>query len=39
VHIDIAGVTWAKSNSILYPTGGTGFGVRLLNTYVKDFIE
>ena len=39
VHIDIAGVTWAKSNSTLYPTGGTGFGVRLLNTYVKDFIE
>ena len=39
VHIDIAGVTWSKSNSKLYPTGGTGFGVRLLNTYIKDFIE
>ncbi|MBH88134.1 MAG: leucyl aminopeptidase [Pelagibacterales bacterium] len=38
-HIDIAGVTWSKSNSKLFPTGGTGFGVRLLNTYVKDFIE
>ena len=38
-HIDIAGVTWSKSNSKLYPTGGTGFGVRLLNTYIKDFIE
>ena len=39
VHIDIAGVTWSKTNSKLHPTGGTGFGVRLLNTYVKDFIE
>jgi leucyl aminopeptidase len=39
LHIDIAGVTWAKSNSALCPKGGTGFGVRLLNTYVKDFIE
>jgi leucyl aminopeptidase len=38
-HLDIAGVTWAKSNSSLFPTGGTAFGVRLLNTYVKDFIE
>ena len=38
-HIDIAGVTWSKSNSNLYATGGTGFGVRLLNAYIKDFIE
>ena len=38
-HLDIAGVTWAKSNSELHPAGGTAFGVRLLNTYVKDFFE
>jgi len=38
-HIDIAGVTWSKTDSELYPVGGTAFGVRLLNTYVKDFIE
>ena len=38
-HLDIAGVTWAKDNSELYPAGGTAFGVRLLNTYVKDCFE
>jgi leucyl aminopeptidase len=38
-HLDIAGVTWAKSNSELHPAGGTAFGVRLLNTYVKDYFE
>ena len=38
-HIDIAGVTWSKSDSDLYPKGGTAFGVRLLNSYVKDYIE
>jgi leucyl aminopeptidase len=38
-HLDIAGVTWAKSNSELHPVGGTAFGVRLLNTYVRDFFE
>ena len=39
VHLDIAGVTWSKSNSDLYPKGGTAFGVRLLNSYVKNYIE
>ncbi len=38
-HLDIAGVTWSKSNSDLYPKGGTAFGVRLLNFYVKNYIE
>ena len=38
-HLDIACVTWSKSNSDLYPKGGTAFGVRLLNSYVKNYIE
>ena len=38
-HIDIAGVTWSKSNSDLFSLGATAFGVRLLNAYVKEFIE
>jgi len=38
-HLDIAGVTWSKKNSDLFPVGATAYGVRLLNSYVKDFIE
>ena len=38
-HIDIAGVTWSKSNSDLFPSGATAFGVRMLNSYVKKFLE
>ena len=38
-HLDIAGVTWSKSNSDLFSLGATAFGVRLLNAYVKEFIE
>ncbi len=38
-HLDIAGVTWAKVPSDLYPKGGTAFGVRLLNNYIQNFIE
>ena len=34
-HLDIAGVTWSKKNTALSRTGGTGFGVRLLNEFVK----
>ena len=34
VHLDIAGVTWAKSDKPLTPKGGTGFGVRLLEQLV-----
>ena len=34
-HLDIAGVTWSKKNTALSRTGGTGFGVRLLNEFVR----
>ena len=38
-HLDIAGVTWSKSDSATGPKGGTGFGVRLLDRLVADNYE
>ena len=38
-HLDIAGMTWTKYGSDIYPKGATGFGVRLLNQYIADYIE
>ncbi|MBO39858.1 MAG: leucyl aminopeptidase [Rhodospirillaceae bacterium] len=38
-HLDIAGVTWSKSDSPTVPKGGTGFGVRLLDRLVADEYE
>ncbi|WP_413205551.1 leucyl aminopeptidase [Rhodospirillum sp. A1_3_36] len=38
-HIDIAGVTWSKKDSATVPKGGSGFGVRLLDTYVAETFE
>ena len=35
VHLDIAGVTWAKMDKPLIPKGGTGFGVKLLEELVN----
>lgn len=34
-HLDIAGVSWAERDADLHPTGATGFGIRLLNEFVK----
>ena len=34
-HLDIAGVTWSKKGTSLSRPGGTGFGVRLLDNFVK----
>ena len=34
MHLDIAGVTWAKSDKPMIPKGGTGYGVRLLDELV-----
>ena len=38
-HLDIAGVTWSRNNKGLSRPGGTGFGVRLLDNFVKKFHE
>ena len=38
-HLDIAGVTWSKSDSATVPKGGTAFGVRLLDRLVADYYE
>ena len=38
MHLDIAGVTWAKADRPMTPKGGSGFGVRLLEELVfKNF--
>ena len=38
-HLDIAGVTWSKSDSPTVPAGSTAFGVRLLDRLVADNFE
>lgn len=38
-HLDIAGVTWADKERPLCVRGATGFGVRLLDQWVKDIYE
>jgi leucyl aminopeptidase len=38
-HLDIAGVAWRKKEMPLSVKGATGFGVRLLNEWVKKFVE
>ena len=39
VHLDIAGVAWTKKASALTPKGGVGWGVRLLDQWVRDNYE
>ena len=39
VHLDIAGVAWSKKASALTPKGGVGWGVRLLDQWVRDNYE
>jgi leucyl aminopeptidase len=36
-HLDIAGKVWADKAGPLYPAGGTGYGVRLLNRLADDW--
>ena len=38
-HLDIAGVTWGNSSKPTVPKGGTGFGVRLLDQFIRDNYE
>jgi leucyl aminopeptidase len=39
-HLDIAGVAWdKKGTNPICPKGAVGFGVRLLNQFVKDHYE
>ena len=38
-HLDIAGVTWSNKGTALSRSGGTGFGVRLLDNFVKENYE
>jgi len=38
-HLDIAGVTWSKTDAPTVPKGGTAFGVRLLDQLVRNHYE
>lgn len=38
-HIDIAGMAWSKKDTATVPKGGTGYGVRLLDRFVKKNYE
>lgn len=38
-HLDIAGVTWSKKDDAIVPKGGTAFGVRVLDRFVRDSQE
>ena len=39
VHLDIAGMAFAKKAANLNPSGATGFGVRLLNKLCEEYYE
>jgi leucyl aminopeptidase len=38
-HLDIAGMAWSKQDKPTVPKGGTGFGVLLLERFVRDHYE
>ncbi len=38
-HLDIAGVAGDRKGSNLVPKGPVGFGIRLLNQFIKDYYE
>lgn len=38
-HIDIAGMDLSDGSKVLYPKGASGFGVRLINRFIKQIAE
>jgi leucyl aminopeptidase len=38
-HLDIAGMAWSDKATDTYDKGATGFGVRLLDQFVADYLE
>jgi leucyl aminopeptidase len=38
-HLDIAGMAWAAKPGTMWEKGATGYGVRLLDQFVKDVLE
>ncbi len=38
-HLDIAGMVWASKPGTTWEKGATGYGVRLLDQFVKDTVE
>jgi leucyl aminopeptidase len=38
-HLDIAGMVWADKPGPNYDKGATGYGVRLLDRYIRDNFE
>jgi leucyl aminopeptidase len=38
-HLDIAGMAWADKPGATWEKGATGYGVRLLDQYVRDVLE
>jgi leucyl aminopeptidase len=38
-HLDIAGMVWSQKPGHTWEKGATGYGVRLLDQFVRDVIE
>ena len=38
-HLDIAGMAWSNKPGATWGKGATGYGVRLLDQYVRDVLE
>jgi leucyl aminopeptidase len=38
-HLDIAGMVWADKPGATWDKGATGYGVRLIDTFVRDTVE
>jgi len=38
-HLDIAGMAWSEKDTPTVPKGGAGYGVRLLDTYIRTHAE